>query len=166
MRPIVAITIANTKTGKKESVYAILDSGADRDYVGISLARRLGLEMAQKEMGVSFVDTTSWGKRNTASVKLGNLSGSYQLEIHDVIVGDFASGKDEIPPAKRSWEEFDHLRDLEFIDIQAKAEVLLSSAHLALWFEKTPRRGLRSQAIGPRDSIRMDCSRSNRQERL
>ena len=35
LRPIVAITMANPKTGKKEAVYAILDSGADRDYVGI-----------------------------------------------------------------------------------------------------------------------------------
>ena len=40
MRPIVAITIANPKTRKKESVYAILDSGADRDYVGIDLAQK------------------------------------------------------------------------------------------------------------------------------
>ena len=87
MRPIVAITIANTKTGKKESIYAILDSGADRDYVGIGLAQRIGLEMVQKEMEVAFVDTTSWGRRNTTSVNLGNLSGSYKLEIHDVIEG-------------------------------------------------------------------------------
>ena len=148
LRPIVAISIANIRTGKKESVYAILDSGADRDYVGINLAQRLGLEMEQKELELTFIDTTSKGRRNTASIKLGNLSGSYQIEVRDVIVGDFASGKDEIPPSQKSWEEFDHLRDLEFIDIDAKVEVLLSTAHLALWFEKTPRRGLRSQAIG------------------
>ena len=124
--------MANLKTGKKESVYAILDSGADRDYVGIDLAQRLGLEMEQKEMEVAFVDATSWGQRNTASLNLGNLSGSYQLEIHDVIIGNFAAGKDEIPPARKSWEEFDHLRDLEFEDIQAKVEVLLCSAHSPL----------------------------------
>ena len=143
MRPIVAITMANPKTGKKESVYAIFDSGADRDYVGIDLAQRLGLELEQKEMELAFVDVASWEQRNTASLNLGNLSGSYQLEIHDVIIGNFAAGKEEVPPARKSWEEFDHLRDLEFENIDVKVEVLLCSAHLPLWFEMTPRRGLR-----------------------
>ena len=55
--------MANTRTGRKEAVYAILDSGADRDYVGIDLARRLGLDMEQKEMEVAFVDATLMGTK-------------------------------------------------------------------------------------------------------
>ena len=90
--------MANIKTGRKEAIYTILDSCADRDYVGIDLAQRLGLDMEQKEMEfVAFVDATSWGLRNTASLNLGNLSGSYQLEIHDVIIRNLQQGKMRFP---------------------------------------------------------------------
>ena len=101
LRPIVAVTIINPISRRKELVYAILDSGADRDYVSIDLARHLGLELEQREMELAIKDTTSWGERNLLSVKLGNLAGSYEADVDDVINGGFATGMNKIPPAKK-----------------------------------------------------------------
>ena len=56
LRPIIAVMIMNPISRRKESVYAILDSGADRDYVSIDLARRLGLELEQREMELAAMD--------------------------------------------------------------------------------------------------------------
>ena len=38
IRPIVAACIMNPSNGKEEMVYALIDSGADRDFISTELA--------------------------------------------------------------------------------------------------------------------------------
>ena len=82
-------------------------------------------------MELATIDTASWGERNLSSLKLGNLTGTYEADIDDMIIGGFAAGKNKVSPARKSWDKFSHLRDLNFDTIDADVEVLLSSAHLS-----------------------------------
>ena len=49
--------------------------------------------------------------------------------VQDCLVGPFPNSRD-IPPAKRDWSEFEHLRDINFISINAAVELIISSAHI------------------------------------
>ena len=78
--------------------------------MSIDIARRLGLELEQRDMELATIDTASWGERNLLSLKFGNLAGTYEADVDDVIIRGFAAGKNEIPPARKSWEEYSHLK--------------------------------------------------------
>ena len=43
MRPIVAVRVTNDKTGKNRTVYAMLDSGADTDFISDTVVEELGI---------------------------------------------------------------------------------------------------------------------------
>ena len=51
IRPIVAVTITNPVSGKSERIYALIDSGADRDYLSTDLGERLGLITSERYKG-------------------------------------------------------------------------------------------------------------------
>ena len=44
IRPIVAVRISNTSSGRSKDVYAMLDSGADTDFVSTNIMRELSVD--------------------------------------------------------------------------------------------------------------------------
>ena len=63
IRPIVAARVINPKTGQKEEVYALLDSGADRDYLSIRVRDRIGLDKRESIINLKTVSEASIGKQ-------------------------------------------------------------------------------------------------------
>ena len=146
--PIVAVKVVNPKSKKEEKVYCLLDSGANKDFFSVELAERLGLKMRGKYLPMATVNTVSYEERLVADLQIKSIDGSYEIAIEEVVVGDFAAGKETTPPSKQKLEKFDHLKDLPFINLEAKVECLLGSAHIASWFVGEPLLGRKNEPIG------------------
>ena len=141
IRPIVAIRVINPASGKSEEIYALLDSGADRDYLSERVAGAIGLSTKRRNVNLVTVEDSSRRERKMADLEFESLDGNYKAEVEDVLVGKFPESTRDIPPAKRDLTAFEHLRDLEFIDIDARVEAIISIAHAEAWTGMEIRRG-------------------------
>ena len=129
IRPIVAVTITNPVSGKSERIYALIDSGADRDYLSTDLGERLGLITREEWMSITTVKDTREEWTETTSLILGSTDGQYEARIEDAIIGRFPAARDDLAPAKKDWLECEHMEGIEFEDIDAKVEALICIAH-------------------------------------
>ena len=149
VRPIVAAKARNADTGKEEKIYCLIDSGANRDYVSTDLAERLGLEKHYGVMVLKTATDVSRGVRPMVSMVLESINNSYSVMIGDVLVGDFPSNEGSQAPSKQDWSKYPHLQDLEFIDLDSKVEMIISSGHAeATTSWEKPRRGKRGEPVG------------------
>ena len=137
----------NPSNRKEEMVYALFDSGADKDFISTELAGRLGLRISSKWTELTSINTTTEGWSPRAEIAIKSSSGSYSSEIEDAIVGDFAAVKGDLPPAKRDLSKAEHLNGIHFIDIDAKIEALISVAHGVTFWGWKIKIGLRNQPI-------------------
>ena len=129
IRPIVATIIINQTTGQEEAVYALYDTGADTDYISDSLAQRLGLQMNREFIELSTAVGEIADTMNTTTIKMRSMDGRYEAVVQDCLVGPFPNSRD-IPPAKRDWSDFEHLKDIQFISLESTVELIISSAHI------------------------------------
>ena len=148
MRPIVAIRVINPRNAEVEEIYALLDSGADRDYLSEGVARRLGLETQRRRINLVTVEETSSREREMADVEIEALDGAYRAEVKEMLVGRFPESTRDIPPAKRDLSDHQHLQGISFYDIEAKVEAIISIAHAEAWTGRELRRGERNQLLG------------------
>ena len=53
------------------------------------------------------VNTVSYEEKLVADLQIKSLDGTYEIAIEEVVVGDFAAGKETMPPSKqnRSFKE-------------------------------------------------------------
>ena len=101
VRPIVAIRVINPKNGQIEEIYALLDSGADRDYLSGRVAQKLGLETKKKSVNLVTVEESSQRIREMADIEIESIDGNYRAEIEEVLVGKFPEATKDVPPAKK-----------------------------------------------------------------
>ena len=59
VRPIVAIRVIIPKNREIEEIYALLDSGADRDYLSERVAQKLKLETKSKSINLVIIEESS-----------------------------------------------------------------------------------------------------------
>ena len=145
IRPIVAVTITNPVSGRSERIYALIDSGADRDYLSTDLGERLGLITKEEWMSITTVKDTREEWTETTSLVLGSTDGQYEARIEDAIIGRFPAARDDLAPAKKDWLECEHMEGIEFEDIDAKVEALICIAHEETWVGWEVRRGKKGQ---------------------
>ena len=127
----------NPETGKGEEVFALVDTGANRDYISTELAQRLGLEVNYSTLNLKTATESSVGIRPMADVVLESMDGEYRAEVSDVLIGDFPCKDSSMAPGKKDWSAYEHLRGIEFHDIEAEVEVIISSGHTdaTIWTE-------------------------------
>ena len=101
IRPIVPVRIINPKNGELEEIYALLDSGADRDYLSDRVAKKLALETKTRQINLVTIEEASKKVREMADVEIESLDGNYRAEIEEILVGHFPPSSRDIPPAKR-----------------------------------------------------------------
>ena len=142
IRPIVAVRVVNPMNGAREEIYALLDSGADRDYLSDRVANAIGLTTRRRRVNLVTVEEASRREREMADLEFESLDGSYKAEVEDVLVGKFPESTRDIPPAKRDLSSFSHLEGIEFIDLEAKVEAIISIAHAEAWTGMEIRRGI------------------------
>ena len=87
----MATNIVNPRNGKSEKIYAILDSGADRDYISQATAERIGLPIRWEMLTMQEAETVSTKMRQLSEISMQSIDGSYKATIDDVIVGPFPS---------------------------------------------------------------------------
>ena len=92
----------------REEIYALIDIGANRDFISTQLANRLGLEISIKWTKLFSVNSTTEG--------MSSRDRSYTSNVRDALVGDFTAAGGDIAPAKRDLSKCRHLDGIEFID--------------------------------------------------
>ena len=112
----------NPTSGREEAVYALYDTGADTDYISESLAQRLGLSMNEEFIELSTAVGEIADTMKTTTIRMRSMDGRYEAVVQDCLVGPFPNSRD-IPPAKRDWSEYEHLRDIEFISLDSAVEL-------------------------------------------
>ena len=96
----MAARVKNPKTGRREDVYALVDSGANRDYLSSELADRLGLEIRYSSLNLKTATESSTGMRPMSEIVLESLDGDYSAIVSDVLIGDFPCKDSSIAPGK------------------------------------------------------------------
>ena len=78
IRPIVAVNVCNKVTGKCRAVYALLDTGSNRDVIDEDLIDDLDIECTSELMQVKVLGNESLGPRRVASFSIQSLEGDFE----------------------------------------------------------------------------------------
>ena len=70
MRPIVAVRVINPANGEIQEIYALLDSGADRDFLSERVAHKLGIVTKKKSINLVTVEEASNRVREMADIEI------------------------------------------------------------------------------------------------
>ena len=82
--PIVACRVVNTALGFGRVVYALLDSGSDRDVISQSVIKDLKLDTWTEFMTVKTLDSTVEGERRLTSMRVESIEGAYAADVEGV----------------------------------------------------------------------------------
>ena len=134
-------------------VYAMLDTGSDRDVISEELIADLELEQRIKSVTVQTVEATITEDRNFVNVRIQSIDGSYSAEITDALVGKLVAGKTDIPPAKRNLSALRHVENIEFDNIDAGILMIIGVSHIEAWTGVEVRRGTHRQPIAMKTSF-------------
>ena len=110
--------ITNPTTGKEEEIYALIDSGANRDFISTQLANRLGLEISVRWTKLFSINSTTEGMSPRARMTMSSRDRSYTSNVRDALVGNLAAAGGDIAPAKQDLSQCRHLDGITFIDIE------------------------------------------------
>ena len=133
MRPIVAVRVTNDKTGKDKTIYAMLDSGADTDFISDTVVEELDIWTWEKDMTVVTVDQNLMSKRILASFTIGSVDDQYEAQVDAALVGRLVTGASDIPPSERDCGPFPHLQDIEFEKARGGVEMIIGAGHAEAW---------------------------------
>ena len=81
IRPIVAVYVTNMETGERERIYALLDTGAARDFLTLKCARRLGLHLRDAMLSTTGINGLVVKPGYLARFQLESLNGKYVCEV-------------------------------------------------------------------------------------
>ena len=93
---------------REKIVYAMLDSGSDRDIIAVELAVELGLEQTTKVVNVKTVETNVTTNKHFAYLRIETIDESYGADIKDAMVARLLTNRNDLPPAKRDRKQFPH----------------------------------------------------------
>ena len=116
-------------------VYALLDSGSNRDVISQSLITNLKLDSWTEYLRVKTLDTMVEGERQLTSMRIKSVDASYAVDC-------------DIPPAKRNWSSYPHLSSLVFEDHDSELEFIIGCAHDHTWMAPDVVRGANNQLLG------------------
>ena len=96
----------NTALGFGRVVYALLDSGSDRDVISQSIISDLKLDTWTEFMTVKTLDNSVEGERSLTSMRLESIQGVYSADIEGALVGAMLTGNNDIPPRNETFPNF------------------------------------------------------------
>ena len=141
IRPIVTLQVVNTKTGETTKIYALLDTGSDRDFLTSATARRLGLELRDQTITTTTVHGPKTEIKKLADFQIESNDGSYRCEVKDAIIDNLPTIPSDVPPAKRDLSNFAHLHDVEFDKIDGDVDAVIGVAHASAFVGGDCRKG-------------------------
>merc|ERR1712002_743512 len=113
---IIVVRVANLRTGAAKNVFAMLDSGSDRDVICEDLVTTLNIPTREKQMTVRTVESQQTRHRRLASFKIVSTDSQYEATIRDAMVVDLRASASDVPPCRRDISKWRHLHDIKFDD--------------------------------------------------
>ena len=148
IRPIVTLQVTNIKTGKLTKIYALLDTGSDRDFLTSATARRLGLELRDQTITTTTVHGPKTETKKLADFQIESNDGSYRCEVNDAIIDNLPTIPSDIPPSKRDLSKQPHLKDIPFDDIDGGVDAVIGVAHASAFVGGECKKGGKADPIG------------------
>ena len=97
IRPIVVVRIKNDETDEAKDIYALLDSGSDRDVICVGLVDEMKLATISKPMTINTVDSSETRHRLLASFSINSVGGNYSAPVEEAIVSDLRTSASDVP---------------------------------------------------------------------
>ena len=144
VRPIVAVYVSNCETGEREVIYALLDTGSNRDFLSLRTARRLGLKTWEEPCKITTLKGTTYENGKLANFQLESINGEYVCDINDAILGNLPVLPEDVPPARRDISTFSHLQDLQFDEFEGmdgQIDVVIGIGHAKAFVPREVREG-------------------------
>ena len=100
-------------------------------------------------MTVKTVSGADTQDRKLANFTLRSLTGSYNADVEEALVGKLLTSSSDCPPCRRDVSKFSDLSDITFDDINNgdKIEFIIGVGHCATWFGVDCRRGAYRQPL-------------------
>ena len=148
IRPVVVVRVRNILTRVTRDVFALLDSGSDRDVICESLVRSLNVPTTTRAMTVKTINSTETRRHTLASFGIASIDEEYEASIEDAMVSDLTTSVSDVPPVQRDSSQWPHLKDLQFASTEGRVQLIVGVAHGASMFGREIRMGTNSQPIG------------------
>ena len=97
IRPIVGARIVNTALGFERIVYALLDTGSDRDVISPSIVAELRLETWTEVLTVQTLDNLVSGERSLTAMMVESINRKYSAMVKRALVGRLLAGNGDVP---------------------------------------------------------------------
>ena len=141
IRPIVAVYVTNMETGERERIYALLDTGAARDFLTLKCARRLGLHLRDAMLSTTGINGLVVKPGYLARFQLESLNGKYVCEVTHGIMDNLKVFPRDVPPAQRKLVGCTHLEGVEFEDFNGEIEAVVGIGHADAFAPMEVRKG-------------------------
>ena len=135
----------NTALGFERIVYALLDTGSNRDVISPSIVAELRLETWTEVLTVQTLDNSVSGERLLTALTVESINGKYSAMVKGALVGRLLAG--DAPQSKRNLSYFPHLAALPFEDHDANLDLIIGVPHVETWSGKELRRGPTNEPI-------------------
>ena len=141
------IRVIDNRSGASTTVYAMLDTGSDRDVISERIVDELNILTSSKLMTVKTVNSEDTRHRNVADFRLESLDREYVADVEEALVGKLLTSSSDIPPCRRDLSDLPYLQDVQFDEIDADVAFIIGVAHWEAWLGGEVRRGKRRQPL-------------------
>ena len=129
VRPIVPVVIVNCASGEEMTIFAMIDSGADRDVISHDVIKHLRISTNMVQMKVVTVDNCVTENRLLASFTLRSTNSEYIIDVNDALVGNLLTSEKDIPPFLRDLSDQPHVRGIRFPEATGGVKMIVGAAH-------------------------------------
>ena len=150
----MALKIKNLENGNSADVYALMDTGSDRDVIDEGVASELGLHRKSKMMNVCVLGGKDLGPRELAEIEIRSMDGKYQAYIENALIGNLLTCNSDVPPAKMDLTKWKHIEEAQipFININSEVRMIISVDHCESLAQSDPKKRI----MGPPHAVETD----------
>ena len=148
IRPIVVVRVKNNESSVERDIYAMLDSGSDRDVICSKLVDEMMLSTISRPMTINTVDSSETRHRSLASFTIGSIGGNYSAPVEEAIVSDLRTSASDVPPSQRDMSMWPHLGGITFHSTLGGVQMILGVSHTVAMLNRQTRVGLKNHPIG------------------
>ena len=123
----------NIATGRFRDIYALLDTGSNRDVIDEDVVDELEIPCKSELMEVRVLGGDSIGPRRVASYIVESIEDDYTAAVPNAMVATLLTTQSDIPPSKRDLSNHGHLSNLPFIDINDGIGMIIGVSHCLAW---------------------------------
>ena len=123
-----------TAGGKKWPTYALLDTGANCSAIIEDICTNIDAPVKNLEIKLGVFGHESTKYRAVTSVVVSNLNEDFEISLQNALVEDYISKEYEIPTKAEELQKFEHLKDVEFNDLEDSTVGILLDAKFAWAF--------------------------------